>query len=766
MKIRSQVLFLLIGTLFSVPGAKLLDTLVIEGLSINSPGVVRNALEIREKKEFATSDIQESLRKLYSLGLFKTVDFLIMNENDSSVALKLIIEENPMCQGIEYHGNKKLKNKDFDEKLKMKKGQVISSSIVHQNEQIIKKLYAEKGYNLAEVKSELVKSTIPGNVFVKFNIKEGAKVKIRNITFTGNTQIPTKKLLKKFKTKEARWFRSGELKKELYQAHIDTLLMFYNDRGFLDASVVKDTIWYSDNKKDINIAIDMFEGKKYYTGDFFFQGNRIIVTDSLSKKIALKRSTPFQKNRFEMTKYMIENAYREEGYLWVQVEDQRKFRGDTIDVTFAINEGRSAIVKKVDVKGNNKTMEKVIRREIDLLPGKKYKQSLMMRSRQNLMALNYFSDVRPDLAPNDDGTIDLVFDVVEKDNIGQLQIGAAYQAYDGFVGTFSTTIPNFRGAGQLLGVNVEYGKYRQNIRLSFTEPWAFDLPLSLSGSVFYTNSDYSNYYTSSSMAPNYDYNLSSYGFTIGAGLNRLRWPDDRFKVNAMYRLSRDESNAISKNYPEDHLRTIEEGFLSRLSFGLQRYDLDMPLFPTSGSRLSIEPEIAGLGGDFHYLKTMVSYEHYFALPFKLVMGSRTKLGNINKFIWKDINISNYDLFKVGGVFGDGDLRGYEEYSFGGWTSNENTGLNMLTSTFELRYPLLDQQLYIGTFLDYGNTWAKLSEVNLKDVYKGVGVGVRLNVPMLGIMGFDFAWGLNHPTADPFKSEKNNFKFHFLMNRGF
>ena len=153
---------------------------------------------------------------------------------------------------------------------------------------------------------------------------------------------------------------------------------------------------------------------------------------------------------------MIENVYREEGYLWVRVDDQRSYRGDTIDVNFYVYEGHPAIVRKIDIKGNTKTMEKVIRREIDLFP-EKYKQSLMMRSRQKINSLNYFSEVKPDLIPNEDGTIDLVFEVTEK----IISVNYNWGAYSGqskFVGTFSTSIPNFRVPGQRLDVNLEIGR--------------------------------------------------------------------------------------------------------------------------------------------------------------------------------------------------------------------------------------------------------------------------------------------------------------------
>lgn len=756
MKVRIVALLFLSFFILSAE-AKILDSLVIEGLNINSSGVIKNNIELREGREFSSSDIQESIRRLYTLGLFKTVDFDILAETDSSASLKLSIIENPICETIEYSGNKKLKVKDIEEKVTLKKGQVLSDAAVFKNVQILKSLYADKGYNLVEIKTEQISTKIPGKVIVKFSIKENARVRISNITFNGNTQIKTSKLLMKFKTKEARWWRGGEFKKEEYKAHLDTLLMYYNDLGYLDASVVKDTVWYSDNKKDINIDITLSEGRKYIAGHFFFTGNKIIDTDSLKSKITLKLGKPFQKSRFDMSKYLVENAYREEGYLWVMVDDKRSYRGDTIDVTFDVSEGRPAIVRKVDIKGNNKTMEKVIRREIDLLPGKKYKQSLMMRSRQNILALNYFSDVRPDLVPNEDGTIDMVFDIAEKDNIGQLQIGAAYQMTDGFVGTFSTAIPNFRGAGQELRINLEYGKNRRNVTLGFTEPWAFDMPLSLTGTVFYD-------WTKTNVRSGDE--ETSYGFTIGAGRTRLKWPDNHFRINGTYQLSYEKSSADTIISEENRLKVLQSGYLSRLTLGIERYDLDMPMFPTSGSRLTVTPQIAGLGGDFKYFKGTLGYEHYLPLPFKFVASTRTKLGLIRGIGKNDITISRSDLFQTGGVYGDADNRGYEEYYFGGWSNNPATGLHMLSSTLELRYPVLDQQLYIGGFFDYGNTWEKTSDINLKDMYKSIGVGIRLSVPMLGVMGIDFGWGLDHPSNDPFKGEKNKFNFNFLMNRGF
>lgn len=742
----------------TAPQAKILDSLIIEGLTTHSPSVVRNVLEVRVGKPLNSNDIQESIRRVYGLELFRSVDFYVVSEKDSSVVLKLKLEEYPICENIEYSGNRKIKNKDFEEKVTLlKKGQIITDDVLFDLKKKVKDLYIEKGYNLVQIKTELVKSKIPGNAFVTLRIQEGPRVRIKSIAFKGNKEVKTSRLERKFKTKEKKWFRSGEFNKDIYREHLDTLIYYYNDLGYLDASIVRDSVWYGDSKKDIFIEITVDEGKKYYAGDFFFKGNRIISTDSLSSKITLKKGKPFQKNRFDMSKYMVENTFREEGYLWVRVDEKRSFRGDTIDVTFDIYEGRPAIVRKIEVKGNSKTMEKVVRREIDLYPGKKYKQSLMLRSRQKIMALNYFSDVKPDLIPNEDGTIDLIFDITEKDNIGQLQIGAAYSSQS-FVGTFSTSIPNFRGAGQKLEIDIEYGKSQQNFRLGFTEPWAFDMPLLLAGQVFYTMTEYDDGETNKSK-----------GFQLTAGRSRLKWPDNNFKIQGTYQFSVEKSSIKSEYIAKNNLNVLEEGYLNQLSLAITRYDLDLPLFPTKGDRLTIEPQIAWGPGDksFRFFKGNLSYEHYFPLVGKLVLGSRTNFGLITGLGDHNIKIGRAKLFNLGGVLtGDGDLRGYPDYEFGGWYNSPENGLSMFCTSLELRYPLLEQQLYLGLFADAGNTWSGLSKINLGDLYKSVGVGIRLNVPMLGIMGFDFGYGLDDPRRNWFDKKPNGWEVHFLMNRGF
>ena len=307
------------------------------------------------------------------------------------------------------------------------------------------------------------------------------------------------------------------------------------------------------------------------------------------------------------------------------------------------------------------------------------------------MALNYFSDVKPDLIPNEDGTIDLIFDIAEKDNIGQLQVGAAYSS-ESFVGTFSTSIPNFRGRGQLLDINVEYGRRYQNFRLGFTEPWAFDMPLLLAGQAFYTLHEYYDGETNKSV-----------GFRLTAGRSRLKWPDNNFKFQGSYQFSFEKSSIPSASKPQYNLEVLKEGYLNLLSFNVSRYDLDLPLFPTKGDRLSIEPQIAWGPGDkyFRFFKGRLSYEHYFPLVGKLVLGSRSNFGLITG-LGQDIKIGRAELFNLGGVLtGDGDLRGYSDYEFGGWYGDDVENGLTLCYIPGIALSSVGSQLYLGVFADAG-----------------------------------------------------------------
>jgi outer membrane protein insertion porin family len=247
---------------------------------------------------------------------------------------------------------------------------------------------------------------------------------------------------------------------------------------------------------------------------------------------------------------------------------------------------------------------------------------------------------------------------------------------------------------------------------------------------------------------------------LGGG-RRLKWPDDYFRIYLKYRLSLEKDfRSYDENLPD--FSFVDNGILSKLSLSLIRNDTDIPTFPNRGSILSLNTEVAGLGGDFAFVKNVVSYDWYFPLVWKFVFGMKSKFGVIGGLTEKK-TIARSDLFAAGGVYYEGQIRGYSEGAFGRYNQE---GLTLATFSGELRVPILEQQLYLAGFFDMGNVWNNLADIDLTDMFPGVGVGFRLMLPMVGLIGFDFAWGLKNENDPHFGGKKNGFVPHFLMNKGF
>ncbi|MDR0304413.1 MAG: outer membrane protein assembly factor BamA [Chitinispirillales bacterium] len=750
------LLLFISGSIFA---QKKLENITIEGLINEREKTIFSMIPISVGQNIENKDVAKTIKQLYRSGKFKTIDIVPQNEDESSVSLKIIIVENPYLDALEFKGNRKIGKSRLTELLKIRQGERIPDSKIHSLTEIIRKAYADKGYLNVDITSEITETKVLGYVVLKFSIDEGDKVRVEEINFIGNSSFSDKKLKHKFRTKERHIFSSGEFNESVYKQHLDSLVLSYNEEGYMDARIISDSVSKTKDGKGITINIEIEEGKKYYTGDFYFVNNEIIDSDNLQAAVLMQRGKPFARTKFLMTRQAVGNIYRNQGYLWASAEPKYKYRGDTIDVIFSITEGRPAIVRKIDITGNEKTREQVIRRELRIYPGQKYDQSAMERSIRDVRQLNYFDNVAPDISMNPDGTIDLIFDVKEKENIGQFSAGVTYSVQDGVGGNFSVAIPNFRGAGEMLDATIDFAKGRKRYSIGFMEPWIFNSPTSFSSQIFYEDVKYTNEY----------YNYSRAGIEYGIG-RRLKWPDDYFSAGIRHLLSYDYNNT-NYSFIDDSLgvKIVNRGILSRWYLSITRNDTDYPQFPTQGSIFRIGGFIGGTNGrllsngleTYSFVKGIVSYEWYLPMFWKFVLGAKTKFGMIGSLIERQQPIIAYsDLFQVGGVYYDGILRGYDE-------GEVSINLNMATVSGEIRFPIVDQQFYMGTFFDMGNGWKNASQIDLTDMCKGVGFGFRLMLPMVGLLGFDFAWGLDDPQAR-FMSDgrKSKFNLHFIMNRGF
>lgn len=757
------LLSLLISILFADNSTtNSITKITFSGISNGQESALLTYLPLTIGDKFDANIISQSVKQLYKTGRFDDVKVFRTDDNGLLFELK----ETPYLDGVEYKGNKKINKTRIKELTVINRGEKITDARIYKNIDAIKAAYYEKGYLNVDIQCELVPTVIEGYSVAVFHIKEGKKVRVEDIHFTGTKAFDEKKLKRKFKTKERHIFNSGEFDEELYHLHLDTLMALYEEAGYIDARIVKDSFYLNEDSSGIEINVDIDEGKQYITGDFYFENNTVIPTEKLAAAVAMKKGKPFAKSKFQMTQSMVGGEYRNEGYLWSNLEPKYKYRGDTIDVVFHIVEGKPAIVRKIEITGNEKTREQVIRRELRIYPGQKYNQALMERSIREVRQLNYFDNVVPDIAPNQDGSIDLIFNTKEKDNIGQFSAGVTYSAQNSFGGNFSISVPNFRGAGEKLDATVEVSRGRQRYQLGFVEPWIFDRPVSFSSRIFYESLT--------------QHTISDYkrlGTEFGFG-RRLKWPDDYFSASIRYMISYDHYRDDSyRTQFEDQLgvNIVNNGILGRLFLGLSRNDTDYPQFPTRGSVFSVGAYFGGLGNGgepdkdpnstddieaYNYIKGTVSYNWYQPLFWKFVLGAKTKFGLIGSFHGKP-SLGYADLFQVGGVYYDGVVRGYTEGGLG-------TDLSMLTLSAELRFPIIDQQFYMGFFGDMGNSFNKVKDIDIAQLKRGVGFGFRLMLPMVGLLGFDFSWGIDDPNNPLFfeGGDASGFQFNFIMNRGF
>lgn len=517
----------------------------------------------------------------------------------------------------------------------------------------------------------------------------------------------------------------------------------------------------------ICIHIDMEEGQRYYMGNVHFSGNEVLNDNILEYAFRLDSGEVFDQYKYDASKKAILDSYREDGYLFAQFDEERTFENDSVvNLTYRMREGLPASIHKVYIHGNTKTNEKVIRREVRLYPGDTYRQSALERSFREIMQLNYFDMVVPDIKVVGEQEVDLDFTVQEKEaGTGQFSLGVSYSESDGLVGTASISIPNCcMGDGQAATLSLEYGEDKKSAAISFQEPWFLDKPITLGTSLSYSWWNMSDYD---------DPNITRYGGNVYVG-KRLKWPDDYFYGQIGY------GWLMNKQGPNiDDSYVVYTGVESAINFRLLRDDKNLPQFPTEGSRYVLDVQVADdlLFSDFSFVKTELTVKWWFPL-----FRDRLAIALTNEYgvIFGD-QLQYRTLYSMGGVLGyEGMMRGYSSGSIG----YRRLGRSYQYLGAELQLGIVPQTFYLlPFFFDAGNVFGErydpstlvakpernpLNEWDPTSLKKDIGFGFRVVVPMLGIIGFDFAWpmdvGETYSGLD--RSEVGDMEFNFVIGQGF
>ncbi len=518
----------------------------------------------------------------------------------------------------------------------------------------------------------------------------------------------------------------------------------------------------------ILVHIHMIEGRRYYMGGLHFSGNEVLNDQMLKYVYRLDSGEVFDQYAYDASRKALLDAYREDGYLFATYEEERTFENDSVvNLSYKMVEGLPAQIHKVFIHGNTKTNEKVIRREVRLYPGDTYRQSLLERSFREIMQLNYFDMVIPDIKVVGEQEVDLDFAVQEKEaGTGQFSLGVSYSESDGLVGTASVSIPNCcMGDGQAASFSVEYGEDKKSASVSFQEPWLFDKPITLGASLSYSWWNMSDYD---------DPDITRYGGSVYLG-KRLKWPDDYFYGQIGY------SWLMNKQGPNiDDSYVVYTGIESALNFRLVRDDKNLPQFPTDGSRYVLDVQWADgnvLFSDFEFVKTELTVKWWFPL-----FRDRLTLALTNQYgvIFGD-QLQYRTLYTMGGAYGyEGMMRGYSSGSLG----YRRLGRSFQYIGAELQLGLVPQTFYLlPFFFDAGNVFGErydpktqvpkpsrspISEWDPTSLKKDIGFGFRVVVPMLGIIGFDFAWPLDvGETYSGLQRERvGDMEFNFVIGQGF
>ncbi|NUM81919.1 outer membrane protein assembly factor BamA, partial [bacterium] len=432
-------------------GKPKIASIKIEGNIKSDADLVIIASGLTVGSEFGIDDVQRAIENLWEMNVFKDVQ-VFGEPAEGGIAVIIAVQEYPRLEAMEISGQDEIDEKDIRGQIGLYTSQTVSPQHVKKAAEKVRKLYATKGYLNAQVDIKSYASTTDtGKVLLKIKIDEGGKVKIRGINFNGNASFSDGKLRGTFddtksKTGFFKWFKSGDFDEKKYYEDLKKLIGFYKKHGYRDAVVVKDSVYYAKNNKDLYIDIWVEEGVKYYIGDVTWTGNTLFSNRELTSALGFDRGDVFNQEKYDRAmQERVQALYYDRGYIYAQIVPiEKPTSKDTLNIDFVVTEGSPVAIDKVEIRNNTKTKEKVIRREVVAYPGETFSRDALIRTQRNLMVLNYFENVIPDVQPVGPDKVNVIVTVTEKPtDTANLSMG--YSGQDGLVCSAGVAFNNFLG---------------------------------------------------------------------------------------------------------------------------------------------------------------------------------------------------------------------------------------------------------------------------------------------------------------------------------
>ncbi len=774
-------------------------------------------LEIGKTISVPGQDIADAIKKLWEQGLFSDVKISVTNTIGNKIFLDIYLEERPRLSKFSFKGVKKGEADDIREQIKLTKGSQVTENMKLTSERYIKDFFIDKGYFNTEVKIiEEQDSSLANSVSLVFDIKKNQRIKINDIIFEGNNSIKDAKLRRKMKeTKRKTWyniFKASKFIPKNYAEDKKKIIEKYNEEGYRDALITYDSISPYD-EKTINLYIGIEEGHKFYFRNISWLGNTMYSSEQLSHVLGIKKGDIYnskvldEKLLYDPVGVMA--LYQDNGYLFSNVQPiEVLVENDSIDLEMRIYEGKQATINRVTLVGNTRTNDHVIMREVRTRPGSLYNRSEVQRTIRELAQLGYFDPEKLNVDFNPDpvsGTVDLEYTVEEKPS-DQIQVSGGYGS-GMFVGTLGVTFNNFSlrnifnfksyrplptGDGQRLSIQASAsGLWYQNYSFSFVDPWfGGKKPNSFSLSVYHSNV---RQYTSKEEAKEDRKTFRVTGAGIGLG-QRLQVPDDYFTLYLELSYKRYNINNYS-----DYAMIFKQGVANNLSIKAvlgRSSSGPNPIFPTMGSEFSLSAELtppySTMNGKDYTDPNMTLQERYKWIEYHkykasakwfttlfgpkdgssraLVLVTKAEFGLLGMYN-KNVGKSPFEYFQLGGdgLYGY-NLYGAENIGLRGYSNQSLTpaanGYVYNKYTVELRYPMSlnpNATFYAIVFAEAGNCWHSIENFRPFDVKRSAGVGVRVYMSMIGLIGVDWGYGFDEVPGAP---NANGSQFHFVIGQNF
>ena len=826
----------------SVTGIDGYEDYVLTGIS---------GLSVGQELEVPGTAITDAVKRYWKHGLFSDVSISADSIVGDNIYLKIHLAPRPRISTINYNGLKKTEREDMEKKLGLVKGGQITPNMIDRAKILAKKYFEDKGYKNAEVFIRQRDDVAAKNqVILDIDVDKKEKLKVRTITIDGDNQLGDKKIKGTMfskgafaKTHEAgklaNILKSKKFTPERWAEDKKNLITKYNEYGFRDAMITKDSVWNVD-PKHVDIYVKVDEGKKYYIRNIKWVGNTVYSTDYLSRLLDMKKGDVYNQTylnkRLSQDEDAVGNAYWNNGYLFYNLQPTEvNIVGDSIDLEMRITEGQQAHINRVKINGNDRLYENVVRRELRTKPGDLFSKEALQRSARELASMGHFDPeaINPVPEPNyEDGTVDINYNLKQKSN-DQVELSLGW-GQTGVIGRVGLKLNNFSmanlfrknrdhrgimpiGDGETLSLGAQTnGTYYQSYNAQYSTNWlGGKRPIQFSVGMSYSKQTdvSSNYYNSGYMNNynNYRYGYGNYNYnsyenyydpdkyvkllSVYAGWGkRLNWPDDYFTLSLQLQYQR----YMLRNWRYFIMSNGSANNLN-LNIALNRTSTDNQLFPRRGSDFSVSLTITPPwskwdGKDYAHLATdrnsptysqeqqeKYRWVEYHKWKFKartftaltsgqkcFVLMTRVEfglLGSYNKY-----KKSPFETYYMGGDGMSGYSTGYAEetvglrgYENGSLTPYGAEGYAYSRMSLELRYPFLlgNTTIYGLGFVEAGNAWTETSKFNPFDMKRSAGLGVRIFLPMVGMMGIDWAYGF-----DKVFGTKGGSQFHFILGQEF